>query len=130
VKPRVHFITLPVRDLDASRRFYVEGLGWTPLLEVEGEVIFIQVGPGLLLALYAADEHVTLAHNVDSDGLVAEVLEQVQAAGGTIVRPAAPAPEFTGTSGLFEDPDGHRWEVAHNPGWGVDADGTVHIGPA
>jgi catechol 2,3-dioxygenase-like lactoylglutathione lyase family enzyme len=130
MKPRVHFITLPVRDLDAARRFYVDGLGWTPLLDVAGEVIFIQVGPGLLLALFASDERVTLSHNVDSAAEVAEVLDQVRASGGTIVRPAAPAAEFAGTSGLFEDPDGHRWEVAHNPGWGVDPDGRVHIGPA
>jgi catechol 2,3-dioxygenase-like lactoylglutathione lyase family enzyme len=130
VKPRVHFITLPVADLDAARRFYVDGLGWTPLLDVAGEVIFIQVGPGLLLALYEADEPITLAHNVDSGEAVAEILEQAQASGGRIVRPAGPAPEFSGTSGHFEDPDGHRWEIAHNPGWRVDPDGRVHIGPA
>ncbi|MEA2291776.1 MAG: uncharacterized protein QOF17_796 [Solirubrobacteraceae bacterium] len=130
MKPRVHFITLPVADLDAARRFYVDGLGWTPVLDVAGEVIFIQVGPGLLLALYAADGPVTLAHNVDAGAAVAEILEQAQAAGGRIVRPAGPAPEFSGTSGHFEDPDGHRWEIAHNPGWHVDPDGRVHIGPA
>jgi uncharacterized protein len=139
---RVHFITLGTPDLDASRRFYVEGLGWKPTFEVEGEVVFIQVGPGLLLSLWDATEMekdvgravtqgnaITFAHNVDSDDEVARVLDAAEAAGGTVIKPAQKA-FFGGVQGYFEDPTGVRWEVAHNPGWGIDPDGTVRIGPS
>src|SRR3954463_3177392 len=98
---RVHFITLGTPDLEASRRFYVEGLGWKPTFEVEGEVVFIQVGPGLLLSLWGAKEmeadlghpvtpgsSVAFAHNVDSDEDVQRVLDEAEAAGGTILKSA------------------------------------------
>ena len=142
MEQRVHFITLGVSDLAAARRFYVEGLDWRPTFEVEGEVVFIQVGPGLLLSLWGAESmqedighpvtqgsSVTFAHNVDTDDDVQRVLADAEAAGATILKPAQRA-FFGGVQGYFEDPQGFRWEVAHNPGWGVDPDGTVRIGPA
>jgi catechol 2,3-dioxygenase-like lactoylglutathione lyase family enzyme len=142
MEQRVHFITLGVPDIRAARRFYVEGLGWKPTFEVEGEVVFIQVGPGLLLSLWDAKamqddvghpvtqgSSVTFAHNVDTDEDVQRVLDDAEAAGATILKPAQQA-FFGGVQGYFEDPQGFRWEIAHNPGWGVDPDGTVRIGPA
>jgi hypothetical protein len=142
MEQRVHFITLGVMDLAAARAFYVEGLGWKPTFEVEGEVVFIQVGPGLLLSLWGAKDmeediggpvtpgsSVTFAHNVGSDEDVQRVLDDAAAAGAAIIKPAQRA-FFGGVQGYFQDPQGFRWEIAHNPGWSIDPDGTVRIGPA
>jgi catechol 2,3-dioxygenase-like lactoylglutathione lyase family enzyme len=143
MEPRVHFITLGTDDLTAVRRFYVDGLGWEPTWEVPDVVVFLQVGPGLLLTLWTAAEldadaggpgspttpaGLALAHNVGSEDEVVAVMARAEAAGATILKPAQLA-EFGGFHGYFADPSGTRWEVAHNPGWRVDADGTVHIGP-
>jgi catechol 2,3-dioxygenase-like lactoylglutathione lyase family enzyme len=141
---RVTFITLGVDDLDVSRRFYVDGLGWTPTWQVPDEVVFIQVGHGLLLALWhagalAADgggpwptgttpAGFSLAHNVGTDDEVVTVMRDAEAAGASILKPAQRA-DFGGFHGYFADPDGVRWEVAHNPGWSVAPDGQVRIGP-
>jgi len=140
---RVDFITLGVPDLAAARRFYVEGLGWTPALEVEGEVIFLQVAHGVLLSLWdakamAADigagapagapgAGVTLSHNVATRDEVPTVLERAVAAGATLLKPAQDT-EWGGRTGYFADPAGVVWEVAHNPNWRVEADGRVVIG--
>ncbi len=141
-------VTLGVPDLAAARAFYVDGLGWTPALEVEGEVVFLQVGHGRLLGLFGADAleadiagaaaaapaagargaGVALAHNVDDEGEVGRVLEGAHAAGATVLKSAQRA-DFGGFHGYFADPAGFRWEVAHNPGWSVDADGDVRIDP-
>jgi uncharacterized glyoxalase superfamily protein PhnB len=67
-----------------------------------------------------------LAYNVRTPEDVSEVLEEAAAAGGSIIRPAAVA-EWGGTSGAFADPDGYVWEVAHNPGWSLDPDGSIHL---
>jgi uncharacterized glyoxalase superfamily protein PhnB len=67
-----------------------------------------------------------LAYNVRSPEEVETVLAEAEQAGGKIVRTAAPA-EWGGTTGAFADPDGHVWEVAHNPGWRLDDDGGVHL---
>jgi catechol 2,3-dioxygenase-like lactoylglutathione lyase family enzyme len=143
VTQRLHVVTLGVRDLGEARRFYVDGLGWEPTLDVPGEVVFIQVAPGILLSLWDAAQMeadyggspvgtgaaaVSLAHNVDSDEAVAAELERAQAAGARILKPAQRA-SWGGVHGHFEDPCGFRWEVAHNPGLVVGEDGTVHIGP-
>jgi catechol 2,3-dioxygenase-like lactoylglutathione lyase family enzyme len=149
VDPRVHFITLATPDLGAARRFYVHGLGWEPLLDVAGEILFFQVAPGLVLGLFDAGkfaedlgragpaapgtempgaEGVTLAHNVDSAEAVHDVVDAMVAAGGTVL--TAPRPGAFG--GVFHahvaDPNGVIWEIAHNPGWGIDDDGTVRLG--
>jgi len=147
VRQRIDFVTLGVRDLGVSRRFYVDGLGWEPTMDVP-EVVFLQVGHGLLLGLWpavemeadvtsgrsndAADQRAsapfTLAHNVDSDQAVVEVLASAEAAGATILKQAQRA-GFGGFHGYFADPDGFRWEVAHNPGWSVAPDGRVTLVP-
>lgn len=135
--PRVSVITLGYTDLDVTRRFY-EALGWSGD-SPDGEVVFIQTG-GMVLALWdraklAADSVVTdtggwggitLAHNVGSPDAVDEVLAAAGAAGATIARPGAPT-EWGGYSGVFLDPDGHPWEIAHNPIWGLQSDGTVRL---
>ena len=131
MEPKVTVLTLGVRDLGISRRFYVDGLGWEPTTEIPGEVIFIQVAGGQLLALWSVDElareagavghsskapPIALGHNVDSPAEVAAVIRQAVAAGGTLIRNAA-ATSWGGTNGYFADPDGFRWEVAHNSGF-------------
>ena len=142
MEQRVNIITLGVRDLDASRRFYLDGLGWTPKLDVPNEVIFLQVGHGLLLSLWAREEMaaeagefyrgdaalpITLSHNVADDAEVAVVLDSATAAGGTVLVPATKR-DWGGVSGFFADPDGYRWEVAHNPGLTYGSDGTITFG--
>jgi len=134
---RVSLVTLGVADVGRARAFY-DGLGWTGH-SPDGEVVFYQAG-GMVVALWgrallAADSTVTdsggwggvtLAHNVDSPATVDAVLATAEAAGATIGRPGAPT-EWGGYSGVFVDPDGHPWEVAHNPHWRLDPDGTVHL---
>jgi catechol 2,3-dioxygenase-like lactoylglutathione lyase family enzyme len=136
--PRLSLVTLGVRDVSVAHAFYVDGLGWTPTLAVPGEVTFIQVGHGVLLGLWSLDELVaevgevvrdgpvpiTLAHNVDDEATVDRVLADAQRAGGSVVVPAARR-AWGGYNGYFADPDGYRWEVAHNPNLSVSDDGTV-----
>lgn len=136
-------LTLGVRDLGASRRFYVDGLGWPPAFEVPGDVLFIQVAGGMLLAFWGVDDldreagpvgfgekapPVTLAHNVDDPTGIDLILDRAVAAGATLIQPARQT-EWGGTNGYFADPDGYRWEIAHNAGLTIGPDGTVRIGP-
>jgi catechol 2,3-dioxygenase-like lactoylglutathione lyase family enzyme len=127
MKPRISMITLGVRDLAAAVRFYEEGLGF-PRMESPPEVAFFTLD-GTWLGLYgrealAADatlspqgggfEAFALAHNVESDVQVHQVINQAISAGATLVK--KPGKVFWGGySGYFKDPDGHLWEVAHNP---------------
>jgi uncharacterized protein len=134
---RVSLITLGYRDFTGARTFY-EALGWAGD-SPDGEVVFIQAG-GLVVALWdraklAADSTVddgggwggiTLAHNVRSPEEVDAVLAEAEAAGATIGRPGAPT-FWGGYSGVFLDPDGHAWEIAHNPGWTLESDGSVSL---
>lgn len=127
--PRVSFITLAVADVAASRRFYVNGLGWPPAFDGGDEVLMIQVGERLVLSLWdrAAFEEeigaaagtgvppITLAHNVATVEEVDDVLETATAAGAAEVD-AAVHRDWGGYTGYFVDPDGFRWEVAYNPG--------------
>lgn len=136
-------LTLGVTDLDASKVFYIDGLGWTPALDVPGEVVFFQIAGGQLLALFGkrdleadADAQalsdpgnapISLGYNVGSEAEVVETLAQAEAAGATIVKPAQRA-DFGGFHGYFADPSGFRWEVVYNAGFQVADDGTVSIG--
>jgi catechol 2,3-dioxygenase-like lactoylglutathione lyase family enzyme len=139
VDQRVSVVTLGVGDVARSRAFYT-GLGWEPALEPDGRVIFFQAR-GLVFALWAledmeAETGVTggrpgglmLAHNVGTDEEVDGVLDEAARAGGTVVAPARRM-EWGGYSGAFADPDGHLWEVAHNPFWTIYEDGTVSLQP-
>lgn len=135
---RVSLITLGVADLPRARTFYT-ALGWRGQ-EVE-ETVFFQAG-GLALVLWdraklaadcgLADERATgfggiaLAHNVRSDAEVDALLATAQRAGGTVARPAAVS-VIGFYSGVFTDPDGHAWEVAHNPGFALADDGTLTL---
>lgn len=69
---------------------------------------------------------VTLAYNTNSPELVDAVLAEAEAAGGKILRRGATT-FWGGYSGVFHDPDDHPWEVAHNPYWRIDSDGTIHL---
>lgn len=134
---RVSLVTLGVSDLDRSRAFY-ERLGWTAA-PGPPSVVFFQAG-GMVLGLWdraalAADSTtadtggwggMTLAHNVGSPAEVDAVIAEARAAGARIGRDPAPT-EWGGYSGLFLDPDGHPWEVAHNPFWTLEDDGAVRL---
>ena len=124
------FVTLAVQDVERSRAFYAEGLGWTPELHVPGEVLMFAVGERLVLSLWdrgAFEAEVgapalsgvgvvpmTLSHNVATAAEVDEVLEVARAAGAETDGPMAR--EWGGYSGYLTDPDGFLWEVAWNPG--------------
>ncbi|HSS04198.1 MAG TPA: VOC family protein [Solirubrobacterales bacterium] len=138
MKQRVNLITLGVADLGRARRFY-EALGWTTGADPDDDVVFFQAGE-MVVALWdrarlaedscVEDEPgwggVTLAVNFGSRAEVDAVTEQALAAGARIGR--EPAETFWGGySALFIDPDGHPWEVAHNPHWTVTEDGGVRL---
>lgn len=127
---RISFVTLAVRNLEATHRFYVDGLGWQPEMFVPGEVLMVRTGERLVLSLWdeAAFEAevgpiargdgvppLTLAHNVPTREEVDAVLETARAAGAAPVSEAQDR-EWGGYTGYFGDPDGFRWEVAWNPG--------------
>ena len=134
---RISLVTLGVADTARARRFY-EALGWSGD-SPDGDVVFFQAG-GMILALWGRDKlaadscvedaggwgGVTLAYNVGSPAEVDEVLAEATAAGAVIGRPGAET-FWGGYSGIFVDPDGHPWEVAHNPGWTLAPDGSVQL---
>ena len=138
MEQRISLITLGVADLRRAMDFY-GALGWDGR-SPDGEVAFYQAG-GMILALWdrglLAEDSVmtdtggwggiTLAHNVRSPDAVDAVLAEAEAAGGTVLRAGA-ATFWGGYSGVFADPDGHPWEVAHNPGWTIAEDGSVSLG--
>ena len=127
MKPRISMITLGVRDLSASVKFYEQGLDF-PRLDSPPEVAFFSLN-GTWLGLYGREalandanvsadgqgfESFALAHNVHSEEEVDEVMNQAIVAGATLVKQAQKV-FWGGYSGYFKDPDGHLWEVAHNP---------------
>jgi catechol 2,3-dioxygenase-like lactoylglutathione lyase family enzyme len=140
MEPRISLVTLGVTDLERALRFYRDGLGWRPSsASVEGDVAFFQVGP-MVLALWSRAElaadaglfdsggwgGVALAHNVrskeEADTAVARALD----AGGRLLK-AAEATDWGGYSGYIADPDGHPWEIAFNPTWPIEADGSIRL---
>lgn len=138
MEQRITLITLGVSDLARAKAFY-EALGWRGQ-EVE-ETVFFQAG-GLGLVLWSRDklardcgleagptggfDGIVLAHNVRSDAEVDALLAAAERAGGTITKPAAVnAVGFY--SSAFTDPDGHAWEIAHNPGFPLAEDGTITL---
>jgi predicted lactoylglutathione lyase len=139
MKQSVSLITLGVADYARAKAFY-EALGWSVALDVE-ETAFFQAN-GVVLVLWGRDKlaedsgiaddgatwsGVALAHNVVSREEVDEIVEQARANGATVTR--EPAETFYGGyAGVFRDLDGHAWEVAHNPGFGLEADGSIVLG--
>ena len=137
MEPRISLITLGVRDLARARRFY-QALGWQGH-EVE-DSYFVQAG-GSALVLWsrerlAADAGlpaagagfggIALAHNVRERSEVDAILDAARAAGGTITKEAAET-FYGGYAGYFADPDGHVWELAHNPGFRLEDDGALTL---
>lgn len=140
---QLHFLTFATHDLDAARAFYLTALGWEPLMDVPGEIMFFQVAPGLTFGLFDAASFaqdlgtgqappaisgVTLSHNVASPEAVNTTIAALIAAGATELKPAQ-AGAFGGIyHGHVVDPNGIVWEIAHNPGWHIDAEGKVYLG--
>jgi uncharacterized protein len=136
---RLSVVTLGVRDLQRARAFY-EALGWRTGAGPDDDVVFFQAG-GLVVSLWSRESlaedsavedgggwgGITLAHNVGSPAEVDAVIAEAEAAGATIGRPGAET-FWGGYSGVFIDPDGHPWEVAHNPHWTLEEDGSVRLG--
>lgn len=137
MEQRVSLVTLGVRDLARARRFY-EALGWVPGGGGD-EIVFFQAG-GMIVGLWGRDElavdsgvedaggwgGVTLAQNVRSPQEVDALIEEAARAGASLVRPAQKT-DWGGYSGGFVDPEGHAWEVAHNPFWALRDDGTISL---
>ncbi|HEV2072998.1 MAG TPA: VOC family protein [Thermomicrobiales bacterium] len=140
---QLHFITLATEDLDAARTFYRDGLGWEPLLDVPGEIIFFQVAPGLTLGFFDAEKFaedlnrpvattgvsgVTLSHNVGNREAVATTIDRLASLGATVLK----APQEGAFGGIYHghvrDPNGIVWEIAHNLGWLIDEAGNVLFG--
>lgn len=136
MKPLITVITIGVDDLDASLRFYRDGLGF-PTEGIVGKefeygaVVFIQLQQGLRLALWprrsiahdtglsvgaSSPTDMTLGHNVSSKADVDAVMARAASAGAVIVKPAQDT-FWGGYSGYFQDPDGHLWEIVWNPQW-------------
>lgn len=139
MQQQISVITLGVADLARSRRFYVEGFGWTPVFE-NAEIVFYQMN-GLMLGTWlqsaleadigrpglARPGAFALAHNVASQAEVPLLLDRLVRAGGTILR-QGDAPPHDGFRGYAADPDDHAWEIAWNPAWAIDARGLVTFG--
>jgi catechol 2,3-dioxygenase-like lactoylglutathione lyase family enzyme len=138
VEQRLSLVTLGVGDISRARDFY-ERLGWITGAGPGDDVVFFQTGC-MVVALWGRDElagdsgvqdgggwgGITLAHNVRSPAEVDAVIAEARAAGATIPRAGAET-FWGGYSGVFIDPDGHPWEVAHNPRWKVGEDGSVSL---
>jgi uncharacterized protein len=137
MRQSVSLITLGVADYARAKAFY-QAIGWTPAMDVEETAFF--AANGVVLVLWARDKlaadmgvghddgarwgGIALAHNVGSDAEVDRVVEDARANSAEICR--APAATFYGGyAGAFRDLDGHVWEVAHNPGFGLADDGSV-----
>jgi uncharacterized protein len=136
MEPRISLVTLGVSDYARAKAFY-EALGWSAALDIE-ETAFFQAN-GCILVLWARDKladdsgiaddgarwgGIALAHNVGSREEVLDVIEQARSNGAEITR--EPAETFYGGyAAVFRDLDGHAWEVAHNPGFGLDDAGNV-----
>ena len=138
MEQRLSLVTLGVADLAVARRFY-EALGWRTGAAPDDDVVFFQAG-GMIVALWSREKlaedscvadsggwgGITLAYNARSPVEVDEVIATAEAAGATIPRAGAET-FWGGYSGVFIDPDGHPWEVAHNPGWTVHEDGRTTL---
>jgi predicted lactoylglutathione lyase len=142
MEQRVSFLTLGVTDLGRARGFY-EALGWTAAKYGEGAgVVFFEIGPGLVLALYpradlardanlpdagpAAFSGVSLSYNTRSREEVDAIMAETQRAGGRVLTAAAEV-FWGGYVGYFADPEGHLWEVAFNPKAEIAANGAISL---
>ncbi len=138
MEQRLSVVTLGVSDLRHAREFY-EALGWRSRTPEDSDVVFFQAG-GMVVSLWDHDKlagdsgverghgygSVTLAYNARSPDEVDSVIDDARDAGAEITREAGTT-FWGGYSGVFTDPDGHPWEIAHNPHWTVTADGGVEL---
>lgn len=139
MEPRVSLITLGVANVSRARQFY-EALGWKASSASQDDVAFFQLG-SIALGLYgrsalAEDANlndspvgfsgITLAQNMWSEEAVDQLLEEASRAGARVLKPAQRV-FWGGYSGYFADPDGHIWEVAFNPGFKLEADGSLRL---
>ena len=136
---RISLVTLGVRDLPRAVAFYT-ALGWKPGNDFEAQDVAFFQGNGTVIALWHRDElaadsvvedsggwgGITVAYNTRSNDEVDAVIEEARAAGAKIGREPAPT-DWGGYSAIFIDPDGHPWEVAHNPRWTITDDGRTQI---
>ena len=139
MEQRLSLVTLGVGDLERARRFYL-ALGWTSGAAPADDVVFFQAGC-MIVALWGREQlaedtvvedsggwgGITLAYNARSPSEVDAVLAEAEAAGAAIPRAGAET-FWGGYSGVFIDPEGHAWEVAHNPHWTIGEDGSVSLG--
>jgi len=138
MQQQISVLTLGIEDLSRSRRFYVEGFGWSPVFENE-TIVFYQMN-GFVLGTWLRREleadtgrpatgsgAVAFAHNVAEREAVEPALARLAAFGGTILKPAAET-FYGGYAGYVADPDGHVWEVAWNPAWPISPEGYVTFG--
>jgi uncharacterized protein len=139
MQQQLSVLTLAIRDLARSKRFYSDGFGWTPVFENE-EIAFYQMN-GFVLGTWLqpsleADMQRTdlvrpgpyaLGHNVAVQSEVETVVERLLASGGRLLR-APDAPPHGGYRGYVADPDDHAWEIAWNPAWKIDEGGLVTFG--
>ncbi len=139
MEQRLSLVTLGVSDLGRARTFY-ERLGWASGAAPADDVVFFQTGC-MIVALWDREKlaedsgvadaggwgGVTLAYNARSPAEVDAVIDEARAAGAQIPRDGAKT-FWGGYSGVFVDPDGHPWEVAHNPHWSLQDDGSIRLG--
>ena len=138
MKPCISFITLGVDDLERALSFYRDGLGWSTrgIIGAEhehGAVVFFDCVGGLKLALWPrrslaaesgaplgetadAAPRMSLAQNLESPQAVRDLMQRAERAGARILSPARTT-FYGGYAGYFQDPDGHLWEIAYNPGY-------------
>ncbi|MGO9438716.1 MAG: VOC family protein [Terracidiphilus sp.] len=137
MEQRISVLTLGVKDLARSKRFYVDGLGWKPVYE-DPQIVFFQAG-GMIFALFLAAElakdfdgdpasfgrsPIAMGYNVRTKEEVDPLIARALAAGATLLKPARDA-VWGGYSGYFADPDGFAWEIAWNHAWKLKDDGTL-----
>ncbi|PSJ58267.1 VOC family protein [Pseudaminobacter soli (ex Li et al. 2025)] len=139
MQQQISVVTLGVRDLERSMRFYVGGFGWMPIFQND-EIVFYQMN-GFVLGTFKLGSleqdmgrsglrspgAFSLAHNVAEREDVQTVMRRLVEAGGSLVR-EADAPPHGGFRGYVADPDDHAWEIAWNPAWAIDENGLVTFG--
>lgn len=140
MKQSISFVTLAVNDFNKELAFYRDVLGWQPFNVMENTIAFFKVG-SFVFSLCSTKElsedvgselttkpylGLTLAQNLPSEAAVDEAFANLRKAGATITKEPVRAP-WGGYSGYFTDPEGHLWEIAHNPQFEYDTDGTMLI---
>ena len=140
MQPRISLITLGVEDVERAKAFY-SALGFVPSKQGNDDVAFFQLAGGAVLSLYrrwhlfrdaglkdcsARFSGITLAHNTGSVAEVNEIVATFASAGGTIIKEPHQV-SWGGTIAYAADPDGHVWEIAHNPDWHLNEDGELWL---